>query len=417
MELVENTYLQSGKYRIIRVLGQGGFGITYLAEHTMLGKKVAIKEFFPKQYCDRNETTSHVTIGTSNNLGIVDTLRTKFVKEARNISKLNHPHIISIYDIFQENETAYYVMEYVDGVSLAQMVKDKGPMSESEAVGYILKIADAVGYMHSLSMNHLDLKPSNIMVRKNDDEPILIDFGGSKQYDASGGQTSTTPVGISHGYAPIEQYKPGGVATFTPQTDIYALGVTLFNLLTGSVPPHYSEILEEGLPLLPASVSHSIAKAIEHAMEIKKNKRPASIAEYVLELSPDSTRPVNLDAKEEKTIKPSSVIHSQPQVSPAKIAATPTPDETKLISDNPSCLNESDDYEKIIIDGIEFVDLGLSVKWANMNIGANSIEEAGHFFKKSQDGNLNSLYQWNTNLATVPTIDNFKELIDGCKWY
>ena len=152
-----NTELQNGKYRIIRVLGQGGFGITYLAEHTMLDKMVAIKEFFPKDYCDRDETSSHLTIGTKTSIEIVEMLKTKFIKEARNISKLHHNNIITIHDIFQENDTAYYVMEYVDGLSLSELIKQKGAMTESIALGYIRKIAEAVGYMHSLSMNHLDL--------------------------------------------------------------------------------------------------------------------------------------------------------------------------------------------------------------------------------------------------------------------
>lgn len=151
MQLSANTELQNGKYRIIRVLGQGGFGITYLAEHTMLDKKVAIKEFFPKEYCDRDENTSHLTIGTKNSIEIVEMLKTKFIKEAKNISKLNHKNIITIHDIFQENDTAYYVMEYVNGASLSQMVKENGALPEGKAISYIKKVADAEGYMHSLS--------------------------------------------------------------------------------------------------------------------------------------------------------------------------------------------------------------------------------------------------------------------------
>lgn len=108
MQLRSNSTLQGGKYRIVRVLGQGGFGITYLAEHTMLDKLVAIKEFFPKEYCDRDASTSHLTIGTQNSVELVAQLKNKFIKEARNISRLHHANIITIHDIFQENETAYY---------------------------------------------------------------------------------------------------------------------------------------------------------------------------------------------------------------------------------------------------------------------------------------------------------------------
>ena len=414
MQLKENAILQSGKYRIIRVLGQGGFGITYLAEHTMLDKLVAIKEFFPREYCDRDENTSHVTIGTKNSTDIVGVLKTKFIKEARNISKLNHRNIITIHDIFEENDTAYYVMEYIDGVSLSQMVKGQGALPEAKALAYVRKVADAVGYMHSLSMNHLDLKPANIMVRATDDEPIVIDFGLSKQYDASGGQTSTTPIGISHGFAPIEQYRPGGVATFTPQTDIYALGATLFNLLSGTVPPHYSEILEDGLSDLPASVSQRCRDAVGHAMEIKKNRRPDSITVFLSELG-------NATVESDSHLSQDS----RPQQKATKIPASKTPDmepqssldATMMIGDIAPRRNVSAIDETITIEGLNFIDLGLSVKWADLNIGASDIDEAGHFFAKRMDGNLTDLYQWNTQGAIVPTIAHFKELIENCRWH
>lgn len=281
MQLLANKELQNGKYRIIRVLGQGGFGITYLAEHTFLDKLVAIKEFFPKEYCERDESTSHVTIGLKNSSEIVETLKTKFLKEAKNISKLDHPGIVRIFDIFQENGTAYYIMDYVEGESLSSKIKREGAMSEADAIVLLKKIASAVKHIHGLSMNHLDIKPANIMIRAKDNEPVLIDFGLSKQYDSAGGQTSTTPVGISHGYAPIEQYIPGGVSSFSPQTDIYALGATLFAMLTGKTPPHYGEILENGIPDYPYSVSETTKEAIEHALETKKQKRPQSVEEFL----------------------------------------------------------------------------------------------------------------------------------------
>ena len=403
MQLRNNSALQNGKYRIIRVLGQGGFGITYLAVHTMLDKMVAIKEFFPKEYCDRNMDTSHLTIGTKNSVEIVEKLKGKFIKEAKNISKLRHPNIITIHDIFQENCTAYYVMEYVEGASLSQIIKEQGPISEIKAVGYIRKVADAVGYMHSLSMNHLDLKPANIMVRESDGEPILIDFGLSKQYDSSGGQTSTTPVGISHGFAPIEQYRPGGVASFTPQTDIYALGATLLNLISGNVPPHYSEILEGGLPELPSAVSKQCIAAIGHAMEIKKNKRPGSVGEFISELTKETHPDIDLDVDGHRKIEIKDYIQSNDVRASAEDTVLMDVIAKNVVSDN------------VIIDQIEFVDLGLSVRWADRNIGAMGIEDAGTCFAKSID--LNEIYQYNTQGAIVPQLKLFEELIIKCNWY
>lgn len=413
MHLKGGSILQSGKYRIIRVLGQGGFGITYLAEHTMLDKLVAIKEFFPKEYCDRNDNTSHLTIGTKNSIEIVEKLKAKFIKEAKNISKLNHRNIITIHDIFQENDTAYYVMEFIDGSSLSQIVKEYGALSESKAIDYIRKIADAVGYMHCLSMNHLDLKPANIMVRASDDEPILIDFGLSKQYDASGGQTSTTPIGISHGFAPIEQYRPGGVSTFTPQTDIYSLGATLFNLLSGSVPPHYSEILEDGLPELPKSVSQRTWDAIEHTMAVNKNKRPKSVAEFIAELRIEQSQKTN---KAVSTVEPPQFVKPSIEAQKPEIHQYEAGEETVLIGNKSPKGKETESEPTFSIHNIEFVDLGLSVKWANKNIGAISEGHFGEFISNMESDGINQVYTFNTLGAKIPTIHQWEELRNKCKW-
>lgn len=279
--LQPKTTLQGGKYKIISTLGQGGFGITYLAEQTMLGRKVAVKEFFYKEFCDREEGTSHITFGTSGNRENVQRFMKKFLKEARTISQLDHPNIIKIYDIFEENGTAYYVMEYIEGENLSELVKRQGTLSEVTAVGYIKKVADALAYIHAQNINHLDVKPGNIMLRQLDQQIVLIDFGLSKQYDDVGSQTSSTPVGISQGYAPIEQYRPGGVAQFTPQTDIYSLGATLYWLIIGKTPPPADEILDEGLPAIPAYVSLPVKKAIENAMQVKKKNRPQNVKTFL----------------------------------------------------------------------------------------------------------------------------------------
>ena len=289
MQLKQDTFLQNGKYKIEQMLRQGGFGITYLATQVLLDRKVCIKEFFFKEYCERDEATSHITLGTQSSHEIVERFMSKFLKEARTISQLDHPNIIRIHDIFMENNTAYYVMEYIEGESLSDIVNKHGALPEAKAIDYIRQVADALDFVHKRSINHLDVKPANIMVRHSDNKAILIDFGLSKQYDEQGGQTSTTPVGISHGYAPMEQYKQGGVSTFSPQTDIYALGATLFKLVTGNTPPQAMDILDEGLPSLPSSVSTSVTETIKTAMQPRKLDRPKSITELLDTLS--STAP------------------------------------------------------------------------------------------------------------------------------
>lgn len=279
MRLTKGTELQNGKYRIVRVLGQGGFGITYLAENIYFDKKVAIKEFFPKDFCGR-DNTSHLTLGTQNNAETVAKLKDRFLKEAKNIAKLDHPGIIKIHDIFEENNTAYYVMDYIEGENLNEMVKRDGPLSEAKAVEYIRKVGDALDYIHSRNMTHFDVKPANIMVRRSDDQPILIDFGLSKQYDAHGDATSTLMQGVSQGYSPIELYNPGSVSSFSPQTDVYSLGATLYYLLTGIVPPLASEILENGITI-PSNISESNANAIKNAMSVSRAKRPQNVSSFV----------------------------------------------------------------------------------------------------------------------------------------
>ena len=279
MHLKVGTFLQGGKYKIEKVLGQGGFGITYLATQELLDRKVCIKEFFFKDYCNRSATgcVSSSTIGNEN---IVERFLTKFLKEARTISRIEHPNIIRILDIFKENGTAYYVMEYIEGGSLADRISKYGALQEFEAVNYVKQVASALECIHQHNINHLDVKPANIMIRKTDNKAILIDFGVSKQYDEQGGQTSTTPVGISHGYAPMEQYTADGVKTFSPQTDIYSLGATLYNLLTAIQPPVPYQILDSGINL-PSHVSSSVSDAIRQAMQPNRSKRPVNITTFV----------------------------------------------------------------------------------------------------------------------------------------
>lgn len=289
MQLQPGTLLQGGKYKIEKVLGQGGFGITYLANQELLDRQVCIKEFFFKEYCERNNDASHITLGTQSNSETVERFMAKFLKEARTISHLDHPNIIRIHDIFKENNTAYYVMDYVEGESLNEIVSRDGMLAESKAIDYIKQVASALDFIHQRGINHLDIKPANIMIRKSDNMAILIDFGLSKQYDAQGGQTSTTPVGISYGYAPMEQYNSGGVCTFSAQTDIYSLGATLYKLVTGNTPPQAMEILNDGLPQLPMTLSSGVKNAITSAMQVRKSDRPENISSFLNLLSNSCT--------------------------------------------------------------------------------------------------------------------------------
>lgn len=291
MTLQQDNTLQDGNYRILKVLGQGGFGITYLAIQVRLDRKVAIKEFFMKDFCERNEVTSQVTLGTAGSREIVNSCRKKFLKEAKHIAKLDHPNIIRIIDVFDENSTSYYVMEYIEGGSLSNKLGTTG-LSMSEATRYILQVAETLKYIHKKNIAHLDIKPSNIMLNSND-EIVLIDFGVSKQYDFSTGeQTSVSPVGCSSGYAPLEQYEPDGVKDFSPQTDIYSLGATYFKLLTGITPLKASKITKDFLQenLKAKGVPTAVISIICKSMEKLKENRFSDVSSFIEGLNSISLR-------------------------------------------------------------------------------------------------------------------------------
>ncbi len=283
MELVKGTLLQGGKYIIESKLGQGGFGITYLAYQQSLKRKVAIKEFYMKDCCQRDERTAMVTVPTKSNVIIVDKYKKKFISEALRTSELAHPNIISIIDCFEENDTAYYVMPYMPGGSLAQH-NGGNALPEAEALKYIRQVADALSFLHKQHKNHLDVKPGNIVLDQYKNA-VLIDFGISKIYDDNGKPLTTTDtltnVGCTPGYAPLEQQyaKEQFAATY----DIYALGATFYRLLAGTTPPDAGSLAsgEENLQPLPDTISLSTRNAVYAAMRIIKQERTQSIEEFL----------------------------------------------------------------------------------------------------------------------------------------
>jgi len=288
MQLKENSQLRNGKYRITEVIGQGGFGITYLAlsRETIEGNigkfdvdvPVAIKEFFVKDSCIRNEETASVE-APSQVAQRMSILKKQFIKEARNMSSLDHPNINKVKDVFEENGTIYYVMQYLKGGSLKDQVQHHGAYSEQQALIYIRQIASALSYMHARHICHLDVKPDNIMLN-DQHEAVLIDFGIAKHYEKSGEETHSTPMGLSNGYSPIEQYQ-GSLHDFSPASDIYGLSATLYYLITGTTPPDAYEVLEKGLGKRPDSISEQTWLAIVQGMNPVRNERLKSIDEFL----------------------------------------------------------------------------------------------------------------------------------------
>lgn len=277
--LSSQVILQGSKYKIVKFLGQGGFGITYEGLQMGLNRKVAIKEFFIKGYCTRLSSTD-VSITNPDMREMMYKYQNKFRKEARMIADLNHENIVKIFDVFEENNTVYYVMEHIEGGSLQDCVEERGPLSERKALAIIRKVADALAFVHQHKILHLDLKPDNVMMR-NENTPVLIDFGISKHYSESGEQTTTSGGAHSRGYAPLEQYVDGGVTTFSPSTDIYSLGATLLFLLTGKRPPEAQVVNAQGLPPFPKGLSEATCNAITAAMRPRRAERPQSVSDFL----------------------------------------------------------------------------------------------------------------------------------------
>lgn len=277
--------LQGGKYSILKVLGQGGFGITYLAEQTGLGMKVAVKEFFLKGSCQRDATTSRVSVPVTDNKELVAKCLRKFNSEARKIASLNNDHIVSIIDIFDENGTSYYVMKYLDGGSLADRIR-QGVLPEVQAVSVVREIADALNTIHSNGLLHLDVKPANILFDTYG-RAVLIDFGVSKYVDNQKDTTTTSSlVGFSRGFAPLEQVN-ATVTSLSPATDIYSLGATLYNLVVGITPPDASAVMDLGLPAFPGGISEGVQRAIENAMQPRRKDRPQDVNAFLSMLPED----------------------------------------------------------------------------------------------------------------------------------
>lgn len=307
-------------YTIEKVLGLGTFGITYLASTSMKGPlgevtvQVAVKEFFAKDLDSRGEGGT-VTARTED--GVAYRYAKAFQRESQNLSKMKHPGIVKVLEAFQANGTYYYAMEYLSGGSLDDKVKGVG-MPEEEALPLIGKIGEALSYMHSRKMMHLDLKPKNIML-KADGTPVIIDFGLSKQYDDQGEPESSTSIGLgTPGYAPIEQANQEAGGAFQPSIDIYALGATLYKMLIGSTPPTASAVLNQkdrlDMALKEKGVSSGVAAAIVAMMSPAVDDRPADVKTVLSMLSGNSLASSGNNANDEteKKSKPKSPHVLQP---------------------------------------------------------------------------------------------------------
>lgn len=325
MELKAGTILQNGKYPYVieRVLGIGGFGITYKGyaeidvNGTVTKQYFAIKEHFIKDWCEREGNTGKIIPSNPLRERVEDGKR-DFLAEAKRLSQITHPNIVKVFEVFEENDTAYYTMEYLEGQNLNDFIAQRGALSSDYMLKLFMPLCNAIEALHNNNMTHLDIKPGNIMLKEQNGHisPVLIDFGLSKHYDEQGNATSTIRVqGCSDGYAPMEQYV--GVDTFSPQSDIYALAASMLYCLTAKCPPRASEINDSVInSLFLPDTPFNVKNAIIHAMQASKNLRTKNVNQLVYELNNSANEQTMVFSNPISQPQPQTQYISQPQLQP-----------------------------------------------------------------------------------------------------
>ena len=281
------------RYIMGKVLGYGGFGVTYIGWDGKLEQKVAIKEYLPSEFSTRMPGQTCVTIFNGDKSEQFAAGLDKFVDEGNRLAKfMNEQGIVKIYDSFQENDTAYIVMEYLEGETLAQRLEREGTIPEDEAVGMLMPIMESLKAVHEEGIIHRDISPDNIFL-KSDGTVKLIDFGASR-YATTTYSRSLTVI-VKPGYSPEEQYRSSGDQG--PHTDVYSLAATLYKMITGKRPPdamdRRKKIESKNVDLLlePTRINKSISvnreNAILNALNIRIEDRTPDIETFMQEINAD----------------------------------------------------------------------------------------------------------------------------------
>ncbi len=252
----------NGKYLLGKALGEGGFGITYLAWDLTSGVKIAIKEYFPSGFVTRVPKSNNVIINSKQNQSASNRGLKRFIDEAKNLAKIkNLSGIVNVRDFFSANGTAYIVMEFLDGISLKKYMQRKGgKITADEILGIMRPVMDSLIEVHNLGLIHRDISPDNIIITKYN-EVKLIDFGAAKQSNLDGKSLS---IVLKQGFAPEEQYRTHGEQG--PWTDVYALGVTIYYCITGQLPPESIQRMYKDTIVRPSELGATISSGQEAAL-------------------------------------------------------------------------------------------------------------------------------------------------------
>lgn len=272
--LTRGSTLENGKYRINHPLGRGGFGITYHAHHVGFDRPVAIKEFFPHQSVVRDGSALIISIDMPQQNNYFKALD-RFMREGRTLYDLTHPNVVRIHDLFRFNNTAYIVMELIEGQTLRQIMdvslkKRLSPQRVETIVGQLVSALEAI---HQRNICHLDISPDNIMVDEKTGRVVLIDFGAAKQVL----KTVHSTFAYKRLYAPIELMSE---STFGPESDLFELSMMIYEMLTGKLPPNSLQRFATTDPWEPADVPDNWRKLLTSGLQLKREDRPPNIRQW-----------------------------------------------------------------------------------------------------------------------------------------
>lgn len=274
-DAARSGFIKANRYQILKTLGQGGFGLTYLAHDVLLNRKVVIKEMFLQGSV---RTTDGIEFPSQLTRGEYRQYIHSFVSEARALAKFNSPHVVRVQDVFEWEDTAFLVMDYLEGQTLMGHLQQHGKLPPAEALRMARQLAQALEVVHQAGLLHRDIKPDNIFLTSAG-TPVLIDFGAAREFQPGG--NAQMSVILTHGFAPIEQYSHSG--KFGPYTDLYALAATLLFAVTAKMPPLSVERLQEDLPLpeIPAQYAPGFRRAIVRGLGVRPTDRPANAQEFL----------------------------------------------------------------------------------------------------------------------------------------